>query len=416
MESKSRTGQVAIPKELKIKNRQTVLAAFLHGATLTAVEISEQTGISRQTVQKSIEHFLEKQILVPYGKGSSGNMGGKRPELYILNPDQYYLAIQNREGGFVFSLTSLAGDVIKNGLCPHGDSKTPEDIYDMLAAYTESFFSPEERDRLLGVCYSLGGVIDRKTGRIRYNLAYIAMPSLEDLDYNRLIDIFPTARYAIIENDARIAAYAMMKENATLFAGIQAITVFVGVGIAGGFFSEGKMIFGGHSLVGEIGHIIVDPSDKELCKCGNHGCLERLVSIERIRSLLMRDPQRYRNSALGQRDINTIQYTDVFEASRNGDTLSREASAFMGRWFAAALKNIFVTFDPQAIVFQGYFAFADEHFRETVLEEINKFQYYPKNFKLEMIFDRRSWGEVETAGAVAALNTKILEDIDMLSD
>lgn len=416
MESKNRPAQVAIPKELKIKNRQTVLAAFLQGATLTAVEISEQTGISRQTVQKSIEHFLDKQLLVPFGKGNSGNMGGKRPELYILNPDLYYLAIQNREGGFVFSLTSLAGDIIKSGLCPHGESKTPEDIYGALASYTGSFFSPEERDRLLGVCYSLGGVIDRKTGRIRYNLTYIAMPSEEDLDYKRLIDIFPTARYAIVENDARIAAYAIMKENATLFSETQAITVFVGVGIAGGFFSDGKMIFGCHSLVGEIGHIIVDPTDAELCKCGNHGCLERLVSIQRIRSLLTQDPLRFRASALGQRQIDTIQYTDVFEASRNGDALCLEISAYLGRWFAAAFKNIFVTFDPQTIVFQGYFAFADERFRETVLEEIKKFQYYPANCKLEMIFDRRSWEEVETIGAVAALNTKILEDVEMLSD
>lgn len=410
MDNKNKLAQVAIPKELKVKNRQTVLAAFLRGDALTAVEISDQTGISRQTVQKSIEHFLEKQLLVPFGKGNSGNMGGKRPELYILNPDLYFLAIQNREGGFVFSLTSLAGTVMKSGLCPHADCKTPEDIYAALASFSESFFSPEEREHLLGVCYSLGGVIDRKTGRIRYNLAYIAMPSQEDLDYNRLLEIFPTARYAIVENDARIAAYATMKENLELFSDVQAITVFVGVGIAGGFFNEGRMIFGCHSLVGEIGHIVVDSSDGELCKCGNHGCLERLVSIQRIRSILMQDPLRYRASALGDKQIDLIEYTDVFGASSAGDALCRETSAYMARWFAAAFKSVFVTFDPQVIVFQGYFAFADDHFKETLMHEIKQFVYYPVNYKLELVFDRRSWAEVETIGAVAALSTKILED------
>ena len=57
MEHENRPSQVAIPKELKMKNRQTVLTAFLRGEPLTAVEISEKTCISRQTVQKSIEHF-----------------------------------------------------------------------------------------------------------------------------------------------------------------------------------------------------------------------------------------------------------------------------------------------------------------------------------------------------------------------
>ena len=416
MANESRPAQVAIPKELKVKNRQTVLTAFLRGEPLTAVEISEKTGISRQTVQKSIEHFLAHELLVPFGKGNSGNMGGKRPELYVLNPDLYFLAIQNREGGFVFSLTNLAGAVLKSGLCPHAGCKTPEDIYDVLASYSDAFFSEEEKARLLGVCYSLGGVIDRKTGRIRYNLAYIAMPSEEDLDYNRLTEIFPTARYAIVENDARIAAFATLKELEERLEGIQAITVFAGVGIAGGFFHDGKMIFGCHSLVGEIGHIVVDPKDTELCKCGNHGCLERLVSIQRIRSLLTSDPKRYRQSALGKRPIESIEYTDVFEASGQGDLLCREASSNIARWFAAALKSIFVTFDPQIIVFQGYFAFADDCFRETLLEEVNKFLYYSSNPKLELVFDRRSWGEVETIGAVAALNTKIMEDGAVFTD
>lgn len=416
MENKGRPSQVAIPKELKVKNRQTVLTAFLRGEPLTAVEISEKTKISRQTVQKSIEHFLENELLIPFGKGTSGSLGGKRPEIYVLNPDLYFLAIQNREGGFVFSLTNLAGLVIKSELCPHGDNKTPEDIYRTLASYAESFFSNQERERLLGVCYSLGGVVDRKTGRIRYNLAYMTMPSEEDLDYNRLTEIFPTARYAIIENDARIAAFASLKEHAERFEEMQAITVFAGVGIAGGFFNDGKMLFGCHSLVGEIGHIVVDPNDAEHCKCGNHGCLERLVSIQRIRALLMQDPKRYAQSALGGRPIESIEYTDVFEASGAGDVLSQEVSIYIARWFAAALKCIFVTFDPQVIVFQGYFAFADENFKMALLEEVRKFLYYPANHKLELIFDRRSWAEVETVGAVAALNTKIMEDIHVFTD
>ncbi len=410
MENEIKPSQVAIPKELKVKNRQTVLASFLRGEPLTAVEIFEKTRISRQTVQKSIEYFLRNDLLVPFGKGMSGSLGGKRPELYVLNPELYFLAIQNREGGFVFSLTNLAGTVIRSGLCAHGNNKTPEDIYRTLSAYAESFFNTEEQAHLLGVCYSLGGVIDRKTGRIRYNLAYMAMPSEEDLDYNRLTEIFPTARYAIVENDARIAAFATLKEYAERFADVQAITVFAGVGIAGGFFSDGKMIFGSHSLVGEIGHIIVDPADAELCKCGNHGCLERLVSIQRIRALLTRDPERYRRSALGARTIDSIEYTDVFEASGAGDALCREASGYIARWFAAALKGIFVTFDPQIVIFQGYFAFADECFKQTLLEEVEKFLYYPANHKLELVFDRRSWAEVEAVGAVAALHTKILED------
>lgn len=407
--------RAAIPKELKIKNRRTVLSAFLNGEASTAIEVSDATGISRQTVQKSIEHFLASELLVPIGKGVSGAMGGKRPELYILNPEKYLLAIQNRTGGYVFSLTDLAGRIIKNKHCVWANCKTPEDIYQSMRENTKVFLTEFEEEHLFGVCYSLGGVIDHKTGRIRYNLAYIIESSQEELDYNRLIGLFPTAKYAIVENDARVAAFAALKGYANRFADTQAITVFVGVGIAGGFFSEGEMFFGCHSLAGEIGHIVIDPSDPELCKCGNHGCLERLISIQRIRGLLAKDPVRYQTSALGGKPLDQIEYPDVFEASEAGDALCREVSEFMATCVAAALKSIFVVFDPQIIIFQGYFSFADSYFKQALLDSIRSFLYYPPDSRLELIFDKRSWAEVETVGSVAALTTKILADESLFS-
>jgi N-acetylglucosamine repressor len=402
----SRNTKVAIPKELKIRNRKTVLLTFMKGDPISAIEVSDATGISRQTVQKSIEHFLANDLLVLIGKGVSGAIGGKRPELYALNPDKYLLAIQNRSRGFVFALTTLAGRIIKSWDCSFTNNRTTAVvIYRTIEEQSEKYLTPLEKQRLFGVCYSLGGIIDRKTGRIRFNAT-----DQGDLDYNRLTDLFPTAAYAIVENDARVAACAALKGYADRFANIQAITVFVGVGIAGGFFSEGKIFFGCHSLAGEIGHIIVDPSDPELCKCGNHGCLERLISIQRIRALIANQPERYHSSALRNKCIEQIEYPDVFEASEAGDSLSREISEFIANCVAAALKSIFVTFDPQIIIFQGYFSFADSHFKQALLDSIHSFLYYPSDSRLELIFDKRSWAEVETIGAVAALTTKIIAD------
>ena len=42
--------------------------------------------------------------------------------------------------------------------------------------------------------------------------------------------------------------------------------------------------------MGEIGHMILDQNDPELCSCGSRGCAERLVSVARVRKMIAGDP------------------------------------------------------------------------------------------------------------------------------
>jgi len=410
MSEEAKEIKAAVPKELKIRNRKTVLSAFLGGETLSAIDVSGLTGISRQTVQKSIEHFVNNEMLVPVGKGNSGALGGKRPELYVLNPNRFLLSIQNRSKGFNLVLTNLSGKEIKSMHFPLDNCIGSEDIYRSIKEASNKLLSKNEFEALFGVCYSLGGIIDRKTGKIRFNVIFISKWSKDELDYRKLVEFFPTVNYVIVENDARIAAFATLKDFHEELKEKQAITIFVGEGIAGGFFKEGEMFFGTHSLVGEIGHIVIDPSDDETCKCGNRGCLERIVSIERLRTILYNQHERLKKSLLKDIPVEKIEYVDIFNASEMGDELCREISVFLGKQFAAAIKTVFVTFDPEIIIFQGYFAYADHYFKEALLSDIKEFLYYPHDSKLEILFDKRSWEEVETLGSVAALINKITAD------
>jgi hypothetical protein len=58
-----------------------------------------------------------------------------------------------------------------------------------------------------------------------------------------------------VENDARVAAYAILADYAEKIANTQAITVFTGVGIAGGFIPRWKIaVRRPFSGGGKIGH------------------------------------------------------------------------------------------------------------------------------------------------------------------
>jgi Fic family protein len=60
---------VAIPNDLKLINQKTILNVFIEGKKYTINDITETTGISNQTVQKGIQHFVNQNLLVSAGKG-----------------------------------------------------------------------------------------------------------------------------------------------------------------------------------------------------------------------------------------------------------------------------------------------------------------------------------------------------------
>lgn len=74
----------AMPNDLKAVNRWKVLKAFQDGKEHTAMEVSVETGISRQTIMKAIRFFSDNGLLESGGKGDSTCIGGKKPEFFVL--------------------------------------------------------------------------------------------------------------------------------------------------------------------------------------------------------------------------------------------------------------------------------------------------------------------------------------------
>ena len=54
------TAQPALPADLKLGNRMQVMEVFKTGGEYTANAISEQIGLSRQTVMKAMQFFVDK--------------------------------------------------------------------------------------------------------------------------------------------------------------------------------------------------------------------------------------------------------------------------------------------------------------------------------------------------------------------
>jgi glucokinase len=110
-------------------------------------------------------------------------------------------------------------------------------------------------------------------------------------------------------------------------------------------------------MAGEFGHIQVVP-DGHRCECGNRGCWEQYASgnalVRDARELVRAgSPMAQHLNDLVDGDASRLEGPQITEAARNGDPLSIELLADVGRWLGVGLAGMAAAFDPGCIIVGG---------------------------------------------------------------
>ncbi len=152
-------------------------------------------------------------------------------------------------------------------------------------------------------------------------------------------------------NDATLAALGeCWKGGGVGFGSIVLATL--GTGVGGGIVVGGKVILGTHGAAGEIGHMVLNRNETELCSCGKRGCVEQYCSatgIVRVAKQFL--SQTEASSAL--RSVQPLTCKDVFDAAATGDALAQEILEHVYAYMGEFLANICDVVDPEAVVLGG---------------------------------------------------------------
>ena len=159
----------ALPKDIKQKNDAEILRSIADQRVFTVQDIANQTRISRLTITRALERFMEKGIVVQGGKGSSTSLGGKKPQEYSLNKDRYIMSIAPSQGKTLVSLMSLEGTETDAVEFTFPANQTYEEFIENSAECIQKLLKDNKIDTqdLFGVVLCSGGIIDRKEGVFR---------------------------------------------------------------------------------------------------------------------------------------------------------------------------------------------------------------------------------------------------------
>ena len=398
--SGSELKQAAVPSTLKRHNRELVLSCFRDNQEHSVADVVSRTGISKLTVMRAIQFFCGKGILVSSGKGESTEQGGKKPEYFRFAHKKYLLNIMMWPEMLGLTFFDMNLRPICRSSFPWIIPASPERAFDFVR--NEAARLMEEKGiaaaDIYGVSLSTSGIVDYENLVLKYSVHSPEWGS--DIPVGKYLeDIFGKGCCYFVENAGKSISRSVLSEQQP---DKRILVLFTTWGLSGAFIEGGRILNGRDSIIGEIGHMVLDPSDKELCSCGSYGCLERLVSITRLRKRIAADPPP-ESSPLSKLAPEGVNLQHLFFASRQEDGYAREYVSYLAGCFATLLRNVSLVFNPETVVFVGDYAQADEYFDRCMKEKLEQFHYLAAGADIEISYDDRSLYEMDAKGGALAL-------------
>ncbi len=126
------------PKSLGEMIRQQIRTALYCNREATKVEIAQMTGLTFPTISKAVEEMRKGGEVLLAGVGESG--GGRRPQIYRLNPDyRYGLAVYLEKNITKYTVLNYVGDVVaaesREGVLQDGPAALDKQIARLVGLY-----------------------------------------------------------------------------------------------------------------------------------------------------------------------------------------------------------------------------------------------------------------------------------------
>jgi glucokinase len=204
-----------------------------------------------------------------------------------------------------------------------------------------------------------------------------------------------------ITNDANAAAIGEMTYGVA--RGMKDfIMITLGTGVGSGIVVNGQLVYGHDGFAGELGHVIVKPSNGRMCGCGRTGCLEAYCSATGV-ARTAREFLEIRNepSQLRNIPIEEITSKDVYDAAMAGDKLAKDIFNYTGEIMGRAFCN-FVTFSsPEAIVLFGGLSRAGDLLMKPIQEAMDRNMLNVFKGKTKLLISELKESDAAVLGASA---------------
>lgn len=344
---------------MKKINQQEILKLIHNKGPISRSEIAEITGLVPATVSNIVKEFIHMNLVKEAARGVSN--GGRKPILLEINPlGAYVMGLEWGISEIKGVLLNLNSETVMSK-CVEVNNFEPENFVQATEEMINEFFSHlSNAQKVLGIGIGLHGLVDVKEGISLYaphfhweniNIKQILSERLD-------LPIF-------LDNDVRVMAMGEKWSGPN-----REIENFIfinsGLGIGSAIVIKNELLYGRDSAAGEFGHMTI-VEDGPVCSCGNNGCLESLVSINRLVS-------EYDPAYSSIKSYYNLQrkWEEMVEKAHSGDQKALQIINNAGEYLGTGISNLVNLINPQAIVIGGELIKARDIILPTIREQVKR--------------------------------------------
>jgi predicted NBD/HSP70 family sugar kinase len=340
-------------------NRDRVLAAVRAGRAANRAQLCTATGLARSTVTSLVNELLAERALaeVPDEPSASRQTGRPARRLTIAARDDLVVAIDLGHSHCRIGVLDSAARIVADESTPMNVDSSADQALDHACAVIDRLLTQlgPERTRVSAGAIGLPAPVNTATGTVGPgNVLPKWVGRLPAHELQRHVG-FPFA----IDNDANLGALAEIAFGAAR-GHSDVIYVKASTGIGAGLVLGGRIYRGSTGRAGEIGHVPVDPAGP-LCRCGNRGCLETVVSVTQV--LAMMQPPHAR----------TMTTARLAELVAKGDAGARRVLSDAGRTLGRVLADMVNNLNPEIVVLGGELSLTGTPLLIGVRESIERY-------------------------------------------
>lgn len=342
-------------KLMKKMNQQMILGIICRKEAVSRAEIAEITELSPATVSNIVKDLIELDLVRETVRGKS--RGGRKPVMLEIDAEgAYIVGLEWGIADIKAVLMDLNRKVIlmkEVSVNTHKHEFFIESTKNIIKYFENNVDNPE---KIFGIGIGIHGMVNPEEGISLYapHFGWEELPIVNQL--NKVID-YPV----LIDNDVRMMAWAEKWEGRDDF-----IFINTGPGIGAGIVLNGSLHYGQEWSAGEFGHMtIVD--DGPLCSCGNHGCLEALISLNRLVKEFNPDLE----SKLSYHKL-IGEWNNLIKSAKDDQIKAQEIIKKSGRYLGKAIANVINLLDIHSVIIGGEFIEAKDIMFPVIKKQVKE--------------------------------------------
>jgi predicted NBD/HSP70 family sugar kinase len=326
-------------ERLRLANRRAITGLLASEGPMSRAALARGTGLSRTTVSSLVSELIGSgHVTETSDRGRPHKGGSGRPPVLVAlsAPAGAVAGVDIGHGHVRVAVADRAGRMLGEAVAAVDVDAHGADTLDLVARMVRETATAADRApadlQAVGMC--VPAPLDRRSARISTGI----LPGWRDLqpgeELERRLGV-----PAFADNDANLGALAELHHGVAR-GHLDVVYLKVASGLGAGIVLGGRLHRGTSGIAGEIGHVQVG-EDGQVCRCGNRGCLETMVSAPRLIGLLQ---------PAYDEELSTAR---VLELDAAGDAGVRRVLSDAGRTVGRALADLANSLNPGLVVVGG---------------------------------------------------------------